>query len=437
METAFRQQFQLLAALVARYDFQRTMVLIVNPKSEQPQFHPDAQQALAAAVAYLHTSCGQHLASFELTINMAADAVLAQMAQHKWPKIYHLDLGNSRLDSAALRQLAQCNWGDWFGVNLSNCGLDCTGMAELASRSWHHLAKLDLSGNHLDRAAVSALIQADWPSLRNLNLDDNPGLDAADVAMLFGGVRSQRLCSLSLKRIPLNVACLQKIAQMCQLTDLRLHHNSLGKGAVACLLSASWPIMKALTLSSNGLGAHTLRHLVKVLPLSSNGLEADKFGHLVFDFLQGLSTLNLAGNRLDTAAMHELAKGDWCRLECLILSDNDLGDTAMAPLAEGQWPSLATLHLEGNNLTALGLKALTAGKWPGLHRLMLDSRAVSVATWTTLSLAFEELPHCTSVPVWIEAQRDLAALAVASSDVWPNLVAVEFTSFDIPPVYVS
>ena len=243
--------------------------------------------------------------------------------------------------------------------------------------------------------------------------------------------------SLSLKRIQLDVACLQQIAQMSKLTSLCLHHNSLDKDAASCLFSASWPSMNSLTLSSNGLGADTLRHLVKALMLSRNGLGANTFRYQVLNFSQRLTTLNLAGNRLDTAAMRELAKGDWCSLERLILSDNDLSDTAMAPLAEGLWPSLAILRLEGNNLTALGLKALTAGKWPWLQRLVLDCRAVSIATWTTFSLAPEELPHCTHVPVWIEAQRDLAALPVASNNVWPKLVAVEFTPFDIPPVYIS
>ena len=62
-----------------------------------------------------------------------------------------------------------------------------------------------------------------------------------------------------------------------------------------------------------------------------------------------MEDLRLRNNKLDSVAVHHLAKGAWPKLKQLDLGNNFIDETAMKGLIHGKWPSLIGLSLGRNS----------------------------------------------------------------------------------------
>jgi Ran GTPase-activating protein (RanGAP) involved in mRNA processing and transport len=103
-------------------------------------------------------------------------------------------------------------------------------------------------------------------------------------------------------------------------------------------------LLKSLSLTSGGLGAHSGRRL---------GVLLSRCPHLM--------TLNLAGNSIDEPAMGHLAAGLQSNLTALGLNDNALGDTGakvLADVVQQRLPLLQVLHIKANGISMDGLRIL-------------------------------------------------------------------------------
>jgi Ran GTPase-activating protein (RanGAP) involved in mRNA processing and transport len=103
-------------------------------------------------------------------------------------------------------------------------------------------------------------------------------------------------------------------------------------------------LLKSLSLTSGGLGAHSGRRL---------GVLLSRCPHL--------TTLNLAGNAIDDPAMGHLATGLQSNLTVLGLNDNALGDAGakvLADVVQSTLPLLHVLHVKANGISVEGLRHL-------------------------------------------------------------------------------
>ncbi|KAK5132705.1 hypothetical protein LTR08_008749 [Meristemomyces frigidus] len=195
--------------------------------------------------------------------------------------------------------------------------------------------------------------------------------------------RLERLTTLNLSNNRLENGCLEIVAQMPSLRDLRLGHNALSCSLPAAICQL--PRLETLDVQSNRLLGlpEALRELVslKVLNVSGNQLTA-----IPMEALEQLPLLELdAGNNALIGSLYPLGGtgvGGHATLRVLRVANNSLAALTFAEALH--LPKLRTLDVSNNHFTALP----TVGAWPDLTTLLAadNKMAAFPAGFTSLAM---------------------------------------------------
>ena len=286
-----------------------------------------------------------------------------QLANHmaaKWPELSSFGMGCVRLDAvgtAIIAQLAQGKWPSLRYLGLSDCRLGAQGVLPLSQGKWPGLQVLQLSGNCLDAEGMALLANGNWPLLKDIQLNENPALDAVAVAHLSAA--NWPLQTLELSCMPFTSAMAAELAklQLPSLTWISLSSTHFTADAASELAKADWPVLSYLCLNHNNLNAGAIlslymMHLPALTQLCLKGanIAAEAVYWLSLCSWPLLKTLDLSYNRLDAEDVKQLATGVWPQLQSLQLASNPFGRCGLQQLIKGNWPQLNFLDISHNKL---------------------------------------------------------------------------------------
>lgn len=123
--------------------------------------------------------------------------------------------------------------------------------------------------------------------------------------------------------------------------------------AMACLVTADWPLLQHLNLCGQNM-----------TPASMAVFSMSKRPELRY--------LNLQSCSLEASSMMQLVAADWPNLEYLVLAQNTLTAPALLQLSKGRWSGLSKLDLRQTSFDVKALSCSAAGKWPSMCSILLS-----------------------------------------------------------------
>lgn len=327
--------------------------------------------------ALMATPCWYDVKFLTLPGQFLDDATLDLFLESPPPALTHLDLRDHRLSPRAIRKLLSSDVGQSLhALDLSHHSTRratdalCDALLDTAPPLVElKLRRLDLAPERLGELVSFS------PKLEHIDLSEG-NIGEAGIRTLGDARAPESLKRLTLQQDQLDRHAMTALANsrmMQQIEHLDLEFNMLGVSALALLLQNTYPRLRHLNLSLNGLrdrdiaplvrsqGVRTLTHL----DLSGNWIGAQGTRALAHaSHLEGLVSLDLNSNDLGPLGAHELARTTTLRhLEKLSLGLNHLTPEGARALARGHLSrQLRELKLSRNDLRDAGVKELVHGE---------------------------------------------------------------------------
>jgi len=304
----------------------------------------------------------------------AAESISRFLSQNC--KLEELDLGCNKLKAAGAIEIVEIS----NITNLKKLNIRGNDITENAAESIAHflsqnykLEELDLGCNKLQSAgAIKITEMSSITNLRKLNIRSNDITENAAESIAHFLSQNCKLVELHLCRIKLQAAGISKIAEMSNITNLRILNISSNyftddaAESIACFLSQNCKL-EELYLFRNKFRATGAIKIVemsnitnlKILNISSNYITDDAAESIAHFLSQNckLEELDLSFNKLQATGAIKIAEmSNITNLRKLNISDNDITDDAAESIAcfLSQNCKLKHLDLSNNELQAAG-----------------------------------------------------------------------------------